>query len=275
MSPVDARSWQKGRVSMKVGDVNAIMFSGAGTTRAAAERMGAAFGLPFKLCDITPQGANAPDFGMGELAIFAVPAFGGRVPAPALERIAACTGDETPAVLMVTYGNRAVDDTFLELADTVAEHGFVPVAGVAVVAHHSLMTNVAIGRPDEEDFQVVDSVARDVLAKLAAVSRAGEAELREIPGSRPYTPYGGVPFKAQADESLCTACGACAAQCPVGAIDAGNPSQTDADACISCTRCIAACPVQARALSGGDMLESARAGFAAQFGEPKESYALI
>ena len=259
---------------MKISNVKAVVFSGAGTTRAVAERMGAALGLPFDLCDITPQGASVPDFGAEELAVFAVPAFGGRVPAPALERIASCAGDETPAVLMVTYGNRAVDDTFLELADAVSAHGFVPVAGIAVVAHHSLMTNVAVGRPDEEDFQVIDGVARDVLSKLAAVSRAEEAKLRKIPGSRPYTPYGGVPFKAQTDESLCVACGACAAQCPVGAISAENPSQTDADACISCTRCIAVCPVQARSLSGGDILDGARMGFAEQFGEPKESYAL-
>lgn len=259
---------------MEISSVKAVVFSGAGTTLAAAERMGKALELPFELYDITPQGASVPSFGVGELAVFAVPAFGGRVPAPALDRIAACAGDETPAVLMVTYGNRAVDDTFLELADTVSAHGFVPVAGVAVVAHHSLMTNVAAGRPDEGDFQVIDGVARDVLAKLAAVSHAGEAGLHEIPGSRPYAPYGGVPFKAQANESLCVACGACAAQCPVGAIDVDSPSQTDADACISCTRCIAVCPVQARSLSGGDILEGARAGFAEQFGEPKESYAL-
>ena len=259
---------------MEISSVKVVAFSGAGTTLAAAERMGKALELPFELYDITPQGSAVPSLTASELAVFAVPAFGGRVPAPALERIAACTGDETPAVLMVTYGNRAVDDTFLELADTVSEHGFVPVAGVAVVAHHSLMTNVAVGRPNEDDFKLIDSVARDVVDRLASTPSVRDVELSEIPGSRPYTPYGGVPFKAQADEDLCIACGACAAQCPVGAIDPDNPCKTNADACISCTRCIAVCPVQARSLSGGEMLEGARAGFAEKFGAPEDSYML-
>ena len=259
---------------MEISSVKVVAFSGAGTTLAAAERMGKALELPFELYDITPQGSAVPSLSASELAVFAVPAFGGRVPAPALERIAACTGDETPAVLMVTYGNRAVDDTFLELADTVSEHGFVPVAGVAVVAHHSLMTNVAVGRPNEDDFKLIDSVARDVVDRLASTPSVRDVELSEIPGSRPYTPYGGVPFKAQADEGLCIACGACAAQCPVGAIDPDNPCKTNADACISCTRCIAVCPVQARSLSGGEMLEGARAGFAEKFGAPEDSYML-
>ncbi|MEA4920837.1 MAG: 4Fe-4S binding protein [Clostridiaceae bacterium] len=44
----------------------------------------------------------------------------------------------------------------------------------------------------------------------------------------------------------CVACGACAAQCPVGCIeDKGGKYEINADACISCGACAAQCPVEA------------------------------
>ena len=44
----------------------------------------------------------------------------------------------------------------------------------------------------------------------------------------------------------CTNCGACAAACPVQAIDKENPKKVDEKACISCMRCIAVCAHGAR-----------------------------
>lgn len=44
----------------------------------------------------------------------------------------------------------------------------------------------------------------------------------------------------------CIACGACAAQCPVGAIkDAGSKYEIDESTCIDCGACAAQCPVEA------------------------------
>ena len=44
----------------------------------------------------------------------------------------------------------------------------------------------------------------------------------------------------------CISCGACAAECPVGAISEGADHYViDADACISCGACAGACPVGA------------------------------
>ena len=47
----------------------------------------------------------------------------------------------------------------------------------------------------------------------------------------------------------CTNCGACAAGCPVQAIDKENPKKVDEKACISCMRCISVCPHAARKVS--------------------------
>lgn len=44
----------------------------------------------------------------------------------------------------------------------------------------------------------------------------------------------------------CISCGACEAECPVGAISAGDDRyQIDASACIECGACASVCPVEA------------------------------
>lgn len=46
----------------------------------------------------------------------------------------------------------------------------------------------------------------------------------------------------------CIACGACAAECPVGAISEGDGKYViDADSCIECGACAETCPVGAPA----------------------------
>ena len=46
----------------------------------------------------------------------------------------------------------------------------------------------------------------------------------------------------------CISCGACADECPVGAIAEGDGKfEIDADACISCGACAGVCPVEAPA----------------------------
>lgn len=257
---------------MEARSATVIYFSGAGTTRVVSERCASALGLPARLVDMTPASAQMPALAADELAVFAVPSYGGRIPAPVHERLARCSGRDTPAALHVTYGNRAIDDTLLELADAVEARGFVPVSAAAVVAHHSLMTNVAVGRPDETDLAVVDELAHATLARLEAAPTTVEARLDVLPGNRPYRAFGGVPFHPVADASRCTRCGACAAQCPTCAIDVTQPMRTDGTRCISCMRCVAACPAGARSIGGGAALAAARAAFALKCAGRRPSY---
>lgn len=51
-----------------------------------------------------------------------------------------------------------------------------------------------------------------------------------------------MAYKISAD---CIACGACADQCPVDAISAGDPIYVISDACIDCGNCASVCPVEA------------------------------
>ena len=57
-------------------------------------------------------------------------------------------GNQARAVLVCVYGNRAYEDTLIELKDVADKAGFVPAAAVATIAEHSIMHKFAAGRPD-------------------------------------------------------------------------------------------------------------------------------
>ena len=54
-----------------------------------------------------------------DVAVIAVPSYSGRVPVPAVERIMQIRGNGAKAILVCVYGNRAYEDTLIELQDCV------------------------------------------------------------------------------------------------------------------------------------------------------------
>ncbi len=180
-----------------------------------------------------------------DLAVVAVPSYGGRVPGTAIERLAKIQGGGAPAVLLCVYGNRAFEDTLVEMQDVLTDRGFRCIAAVTAIAEHSIMRNFATGRPAADDRLELAAYGTRIRAKLEA---AGETATVDLPGNRPYKFYPGGAIKPQADPDVCVRCGLCAKQCPVGAIDPNDPTQTDHAACIACLRCIAICPMKARSV---------------------------
>ncbi len=219
-----------------------MTFSPTGGTKKSADLLSAAWNekVEVNLCDRKADFAQT--FTADDICLVAVPSFGGRVPAVATERLAQMKGNGAKAVLVVVYGNRAYEDTFVDLEDTLKNAGFIPVGGAAVVAEHSILREYATGRPDAADAEQLCAWSEQLKAK------AEQGGVITFPGNRPYKKYGALPMVPKADKG-CQGCGKCVSQCPVGAIPADNPKETDKDKCITCMACVAACPTQARSLN--------------------------
>ncbi|WP_428072193.1 4Fe-4S binding protein [Candidatus Avelusimicrobium alvi] len=235
---------------MKITKITCVFFSATGLTEKTADAFLSALPLPAEKIDITPFSARgfARTFGPDELAVWAAPVYGGRIPAAAKERFLQLKGTQTPAVLLAVFGNRDYDDALLEMCDLALAGGLVPAACAAPVAEHSIMHSVAAGRPDAADREKLAAFAQAVWRKLENAADISSLSLPFVKGRRPYMAYPNIPFKPAAS-AACIQCGKCARECPVNAIPADAPEQTDKTRCISCMRCISVCPAGARGLN--------------------------
>ncbi|MFR9189703.1 MAG: 4Fe-4S binding protein [Anaerotruncus massiliensis (ex Togo et al. 2019)] len=219
---------------MEITKLTAFIFSPTGTTAAVAKPLAEALLPGARIVDLTCADAEEERFGPDELVLFAAPVYGGRIPAPAAKRFARMKGEGTPALLVAVYGNRDYDDALLELCDLAEENGFRPAGAGAFLAEHSIFRSVARGRPDAADLEAVRTFAGLAREKLARAAGAGEFGPLAVKGNRPYREFSGVPLKPQADRK-CVKCGACAENCPAGAIPADDPpKRTTAAASPAC-----------------------------------------
>ena len=220
-----------------------ILFSPTGGTKKVADCLISALEGDVITVDLTDskQDFHAVSLTNEDSAVISVPSYGGRVPAVAVERLTALNGQGARAVLVCVYGNRAYEDTLVELEDTAKRAGFQVIAAVAAIAEHSIARQFAAGRPDAQDAKQLTDFAQQIQNKLST----GASTAPALPGNRPYKKAGSIGMVPKPTKD-CTRCGACAAKCPVQAIDKENPKKVDEKACISCMRCISVCPQAAR-----------------------------
>lgn len=182
-------------------------------------------------------------FEKDSLVLIAMPSFGGVAPGLALERLSMLKGNNAMCVVTAVYGNRAYEDTLLQMQDYAQTSGFQVIAAISAIAEHSIIRKYAAGRPNLNDYKELSEFGNRILEKAAS----GALSTPVVPGNRPYKKAGtGMIPKADA---TCTSCGLCARKCPSGAISADELKLSDKSKCISCMRCVSICPVHARKVS--------------------------
>lgn len=175
-----------------------------------------------------------------DVCVVAVPSFSGRVPQFIIPKLSLLKAEKTKAVLLTAYGNRAFDDTLLELRDVMEKTGFLCFAAMAAVTRHSVMPKYGLGRPDSEDIAQIKIFSE----KCLRLSNENVSFVN-VSGNFPYRKYQSIPIKPKVNKN-CSKCGLCAGNCPVKAIPPSRPYETDKSKCISCLQCVSKCPRKAR-----------------------------
>lgn len=218
-----------------------IVFSPTGGTEKAAHVIGKRWNENPQIIDLSDPKTDFAKCKISaeDMVLIAMPSFGGRAPAAAISRLGQIAGNGARCTLVCVYGNRAYEDTLVEMEDAAVKCGFRVIAAVAAIAEHSILPQYAAGRPDASDEKQLTDFADCIAAK--------SDNSVTVPGNRPYK-KGGSSGLVPKPNKRCTKCGACAEKCPVQAI---KPSDFIADTqkCVSCMRCVKQCPSNARKLN--------------------------
>ena len=227
-----------------------VYFSPTGTTRKVIMELAKNIDLKSVSFDLSIHKEKKPalNFRNNEVAVFGAPVYSGRIPATYLEYFENLSGDNTPAVITVTYGCREYEDALLELKNEVESRGFKVIAAAAFPVEHSLSQNIGARRPNKDDMKVIDEFGVKV-NRLLKQEESFDAIDVKVPGNNPYRKYGSPAFTPKADVELCTKCAECAKVCPTGAIDPKKPKKVDKKKCIGCLKCVRFCPHKARYVS--------------------------
>ncbi|MFZ7112887.1 MAG: EFR1 family ferrodoxin [Desulfatiglandales bacterium] len=158
------------------------------------------------------------------------------------------------SVPFITWGGVNSGTALHTMERALNKKGYPALGGAKVLAPHSRMwahdAPLGKGHPDSED----EAMIEELVETIAARCKTGQPqplspplldyqnqETRELAEQTPFeaakTRFDPIDFR----EDLCTQCGLCAEDCPVGAITL-TPYPEIGPSCISCCNCIRCCP---------------------------------
>ena len=238
-----------------------LSFSPTGNTERIARRIGEIVSqeldAPLTEIDFTTPAARAKEYHFTDtdLLIAAFPTYAGKLPNKILPDLKArLHGDHTLSVSIVTFGNRAFDNSLAELAAVLTGNGFRVSAAAAFVSRHAFTDAVGTGRPDTDDWREIEAFAKAAAEKIqrgisgdpAPLSLPGDAAAPYyIPKGTDGQPVNFLKAKPKTDPSRCCNCGVCARRCPMGAIDPQNVFDVPG-ICIKCQSCVRRCTRKAK-----------------------------
>ena len=232
---------------MKITKVTAVYFSPNGKTKEIVNKLARALEMEeVHELDFTLVASRQEkrSFGPDELVVVGFPVYSDRLPVTSGEIFPLLKGNNTPAVAVVSYGNRAYGDALLELKNTLEGQGMKVVSGAAIIGEHCQNRTVASGRPDEKDDLNIQNYGHRIVSTLKAMEEVDTKKDLAISGAYPYAPLK-KHLTPQGDDR-CIQCGLCFEHCPVNAISEKDFRITDPNVCIFCAKCIQVCPTHAR-----------------------------
>lgn len=245
--------------------ITTISFSPTGQTKQLVQQFGKALAKRFRAEGLTVDHTSftLPEeqqsyhmYGPDTLVVFGTPTYAGRIPNKALPFVQQLfSGDEkqkTPAVALVTFGNRAYDSALTELRDELEKKDFRVFAAGAFACAHAF-ASIGKEHPTAEDRNAFETLLDKVEGKLR---EEAPLEMVVINDNAPVGPYyipkgeDGQPAKflkakPKTDLTKCDHCGKCAAVCPMGSISREDTDQVPG-ICIKCQACIQYCPKGAK-----------------------------
>jgi len=177
---------------MKIQSISCVYFSPTGTTKAIAESIAQGINAEFvEMVDITKRSyreSQSLTF-KDDIVVLATPVYYGRVPEEIISYLTVLKAEQTPVVLVVVYGNRAIEDALKELHDIAVAGKLIPLAGGVFVAEHSYSSSVypiAPGRPDDIDLKKAREFGAAVREKFQNLNSLERLTSLVIPGQAPY-----------------------------------------------------------------------------------------
>ena len=165
--------------------VYVVHFSPAGNTRKAALMLAGELAAQVEEYDLTLPSGERRCFAPSDVVIAAGPVYGGRLPGVMAERLSRVQGNGAWFISLAVYGNRAYEDALIELDDRMEQQGFSRLASAALIAQHSIITQLAAGRPDEQDRREIAAFAGEILHKLSSLAEGKKPEEKATPETVP------------------------------------------------------------------------------------------